>query len=50
MAKVDITIDADDVLSELSIKDIVEYYTVGDILDAIGGREAMDHFGLIEPE
>ena len=50
MAKVDITIEANDVLELLSLTDIVDYYGAGDLLDEITAKEAMDHFGLIEPE
>ncbi|KKL57407.1 hypothetical protein LCGC14_2235700 [marine sediment metagenome] len=46
MAKVDITIEADDVLELLTIKDILEYYAVGEILTEIGEQEAIDHFGI----
>lgn len=50
MAKVDITIEANDVLEQLSLADIVDYCGAGDLLDEITAAEAMDHFGLIEPE
>lgn len=49
MAKVDITIEADDVLDELELSDIVAFYGNETLLEEITASVAMDYFGLVEP-
>ena len=43
-------VDKDEVLSQLSIKDFLDYFDVNDILDEIGQSECEDYFGLVEKE
>lgn len=50
MPKVDITIEAEDVLDELTLSDIIAFYGNEVLLEEITASVAMDYFGLVEPE
>ena len=41
-------VDADDVMSALSVEDVVKYFGASDLLDEIGEQAARDHFGITE--
>lgn len=46
MKTVDVPIDPIDVLDQLDIKEIVDYFGVENLLDEIGKFEAIYHFNL----
>jgi len=39
-------VDADTVLEQIDIATVAAYYDTGDLLDAIGEQEAIDHFKI----
>lgn len=45
----EVTVDAEDVVDQLDIDDLIIYLGVGVVLDAIGIEECKSWFGLVEP-
>lgn len=46
--EVEVDVDAEDVLHELDVEDVIEYYTQDTILDEIGKDKVMEYFDLTE--
>ncbi len=46
LGDVEISIDAEDVVDQLNLSELIDYFGVKDILDEIGQEEAIEHFGI----
>lgn len=42
----DVTVDAEEVIDQLALSEIVDYLGAGVLLNEIGEQEAIDHFGI----
>lgn len=48
MDYIDIAIDPGDVLSELDVDDVIDYYDVFNVLNEIEVKKAVEHYGADE--
>ncbi len=46
--EVEVNVDPEDVLHQLDVEDVIEYYTQDTILDEIGKDKVMEYFDLTE--
>ena len=42
----EVTVNAESVIDQFSLQEIVDYLGAGDLLDEIGEKEAIEHFGI----